>query len=202
MPRPSTREKLLDCAEELFGAHGIEGVSLRTINTAAGLSPAALHYHFGAKESLVEALLERRMPALMERRRVLLDELSNVTTPITTRDVLGALINPMVELLVEGGKPSLRYLRLLHRLQTDGDLDPQFVIERWPGGVDRLEPLLRKANPGLPVATLRLRLQLVIEVMLRSLAQDTLDPEDSLSGHVSALLDFCTHGFEAPIAGG
>lgn len=202
MPRPSTREKLLDCAEELFGAHGIEGVSLRAINTAAGLSPAALHYHFGTKQSLVEALLERRMPALMERRRVLLDELSNIATPITTRDVLGALINPMVELLVEGGEPSLRYLRLLHRLQTDGDLDPQFVIERWPGGVDRLEPLLRKANPALAVATLRLRLQLVIEVILRSLSQDPLGPQDSLTGHASALLDFLTHGFEAPITGG
>ena len=57
MPRPSTREKLLDCAEELFAEHGLEGVSLRTINAEAGLSPAALHYHFGTKDRLVEVLL-------------------------------------------------------------------------------------------------------------------------------------------------
>jgi AcrR family transcriptional regulator len=40
MGRPSTREKLLDCAEELFAEHGLEGVSLRAINAQAGLSPA------------------------------------------------------------------------------------------------------------------------------------------------------------------
>ena len=49
MGRPSTRENLLDCAEELFGRHGLEWFSLRTINTKAGLSPAALHFHFGSK---------------------------------------------------------------------------------------------------------------------------------------------------------
>ena len=59
MGRPSTRDKLLDCAEDLFGRHGLEGVSLRTINAEAGLSPAALHYHFGSKQLLVEALLFR-----------------------------------------------------------------------------------------------------------------------------------------------
>ena len=69
MARPSTREKLLDTAEELFAEHGLAGVSLRTINAEAGLSPAALHYHFGTQQALVEALLERRMPSLMERRR-------------------------------------------------------------------------------------------------------------------------------------
>ena len=40
MLRPSTREKLLDCAENLFANQGLAGVSLRSINASAGLSPA------------------------------------------------------------------------------------------------------------------------------------------------------------------
>ena len=201
MARPSTREKLLDCAEDLFGSHGLDGVSLRAINTQAGLSPAALHYHFGTKDALLEALLERHMPALMERRRKLLDELSARSDAPTTRQVLGALIRPLVDLLAESDEVGLRYLRLVHRLQADRDLDPQFVIDRWPGGVDRLVPLLRKANPALPVSLIEFRLSLVIEVMLRSLSQDTPPEGGDLESHVSALLDFLTEGFEASISG-
>ena len=201
MARPSTREKLLDCAEALFGSHGLEGVSLRTINTKAGLSPAALHYHFGSKAALLEALLDRRMPALMERRRKLLDELSASPDRPSTREVLGTLIRPLVDLLAESDEEGLRYLRLIHRLQADRDLDPQFVIDRWPGGVDRLVPLLRKANPSLPVPLIQFRLSLVIEVMLRSLSQGTPPAGGDLESHVSALLDFLTDGFQASVSG-
>jgi len=201
MGRPSAREKLLDCAERLFAEHGLEGVSLRSINVDAGLSPAALHYHFGTQEVLVEALLERQMPALMERRRRLLDALDDRTESATTRDILSALIRPQVELLVEGGEPGLRYLRLIHRLQADGDLDPRFVIERWPGGVDRLVPLLREANPSLPLPVIQLRLGLAIDIMLRSLAHGPASAGGGLEAHVSALLDFLTGAFEAPVSG-
>jgi AcrR family transcriptional regulator len=199
MGRPSAREKLLDCAERLFAEHGVEGVSLRAINTEAGLSPAALHYHFGTQQGLVEALLERHMPALMERRRELLDALVKRHELPTTREVLSALIEPQVEFLSEGGEPALRYMRLIHRLRADGDLDPRFVMERWPGGVDRLVPLLREANASLPLHVIEHRLGLSIDVMLRSLAHGLATQGGDLEVQVSALLDFLTGGFEASI---
>jgi AcrR family transcriptional regulator len=197
MARPSAREKLLDTAERLFAEHGLGGVSLRAINAEAGLSPAALHYHFGTQQSLVEALLERHMPALMERRRLLLDALDGRAEAPSSRDVLDALIRPQVELLAEGGEPALRYLHFIRRLQADGDLDPRFVVERWPGGVERLVPLLQRANPSLPLPLVQLRLGFAIDAMLRSLTQGAHD----LEAHVSALLDFLTGGFDAPVSG-
>jgi AcrR family transcriptional regulator len=199
--RPSAREKLLDCAERLFAEHGLEGVSLRAINAAAGLSPAALHYHFGTQKALVEALLERQMPVLMERRRRLLDALDDRSEPPTTREVLTALLQPQVELLMEGGEAALRYMRFIHRLQADGDLDPRFVMERWPGGVDRLVPLLQKANPSLPLPIVQFRLGIAIDVMLRSLAHRLAPAGDGLDDQVSALLDFLSGAFEAPVTG-
>lgn len=201
MGHPSAKELLLDCAERLFAEHGLEGASLRSINAAAGLSAAALHYHFGSKEALVQALLERHMPALMERRRRLLNALADQSEAPTTREVLSALIRPQAELLAEGGEPGLRYLRLIHRLQADGDLDPRFVIERWPGGVNRLLPLLQKANPSLPRPVIQLRLGLAIDVMLRSLAHRPTAKRGGLDAYVSALLDFLSGAFGAPITG-
>lgn len=197
MARSSARERLLDCAEALFAEHGLEGVSLRAINAAAGLSAAALHYHFGSQQALLEAILERRMPALMERRRELLDELEGRPNPISARDVLGALMRPLTELLSDGGEPGLRYLRLLHRLQSDGDIDPGFVVARWPGGVDRLVPLLRRALPGLPVPLLELRLSLAIDTILASLAKQSVRSGETPEAHASAVLDFLTGAMEA-----
>ncbi|WP_431035773.1 TetR/AcrR family transcriptional regulator [Streptomyces sp. P6-2-1] len=57
----STRQRLLDAAKELFLEKGAEQVSLRAVNAAAGLNPGAVHYHFGSREGLVSALLEREL---------------------------------------------------------------------------------------------------------------------------------------------
>ncbi|MCH6551326.1 MAG: helix-turn-helix transcriptional regulator [Planctomycetes bacterium] len=55
-----TRERLLDVAEELFAEKGIAGTSLRTLTKAAETNLAAVHYHFGSKEALLDAVFERR----------------------------------------------------------------------------------------------------------------------------------------------
>jgi AcrR family transcriptional regulator len=57
----STRERLLTVAERLLLESGYDSVSVRAINTAAGMNPAAVHYHFGSKDALVAALLEERL---------------------------------------------------------------------------------------------------------------------------------------------
>jgi len=197
MARPSTREKLLDCAEELYANHGLEGVSLRSINAQAGLSPAALHYHFGTQDALVEALLERRMPELMERRRGLLESLDESPEPANARAVLDALLRPLAELLAEHAEAGHRYLRLIYRLQADGDLYSLFPTDKYSAGVDRLVPLLCQALPALPRDVVQLRLGLAIDVMLRSLALDRSAASAGLERHVVALLDFLTGALEA-----
>ena len=59
---------LIETAERLFAEKGIDNVSLREINRAAGQkNVAALHYHFGTRESLLEALFENRMSGVNNR---------------------------------------------------------------------------------------------------------------------------------------
>lgn len=199
MPRPSTRERLLDCAERLFAERGLRGVSLRAINAEAGLSPAALHYHFGTQQALVEALLDRRMPALMARRSEMLDAIENSAAPPSVRQVLASLILPMAELLHAEGESGLRYVQLISRLHAEGDIDHAWVIGRHAGGVDRLAPLLRAALPELPDATLMWRAKWSIDTMLFSLAQGPAAFGEALDPQVNALLDFLTGAMEAAI---
>jgi len=61
---------LLIAGEKLFGSHGIEGVSIRQINFAAGMSNnSAVTYHFGDKLGFVTAICKWRMPQLLEAAR-------------------------------------------------------------------------------------------------------------------------------------
>ena len=71
----STRESILDTAEALFAQQGHDGTSMRQITGAAGVNLASVNYHFGSKESLVQAVLKRRLAVLNSERMRLLDEL-------------------------------------------------------------------------------------------------------------------------------
>ena len=55
------RERLLDDALACFVRQGISATSLRAIASEAGVTPALLHYYYGDKAQLVEALVEERM---------------------------------------------------------------------------------------------------------------------------------------------
>jgi AcrR family transcriptional regulator len=73
-PEPARRQ-ILDAALRLFATNGIAGVSLREIRLEAKQgNGGALHYHFGTKEGLLRALLDRELPLLVDRRRIVLAE--------------------------------------------------------------------------------------------------------------------------------
>lgn len=59
------RARLLDAATALYARMGIAATSLRAIATEAGVTPAMLHYYFGDKDKVTEALVgERLLPAM------------------------------------------------------------------------------------------------------------------------------------------
>lgn len=66
------RTRVLDAAIGCFTARGIAGTPLSAIARASGVTPALLHYYFGDKEKLVEAIVaERLLPVVGELRGVL-----------------------------------------------------------------------------------------------------------------------------------
>jgi AcrR family transcriptional regulator len=66
-----TRRHVLETVYELISEHGIEGISMRQVADAAGLSTGTINYHFGNKESLLIAALESayELPSDWERYR-------------------------------------------------------------------------------------------------------------------------------------
>ena len=69
-----TKTKILNAAEYLFASRGPNATSLRQVISRAKVNLAAIHYHFGSKESLLQAVLSRRLVPLNAGRLALLDK--------------------------------------------------------------------------------------------------------------------------------
>ncbi|MGF1595653.1 MAG: TetR family transcriptional regulator [Acidimicrobiales bacterium] len=63
-------DALLDAAEAEFATEGFETGSLRKIMRDAGADPGAVHYHFGGREALATAVLDRILAPLNAHRLV------------------------------------------------------------------------------------------------------------------------------------
>lgn len=120
MPRSDARTALLDAAEQLFAEHGIATVSDRKVATAAGnTNNSAVAYHFGGREGLLRALLERHLGALEEPRRRLLAESDSLLGDVR------ALVLPVTEALAALPQPTWR-ARFLNQAINDPSTAPLF----------------------------------------------------------------------------
>jgi AcrR family transcriptional regulator len=62
----TTRERILDAAEQVFAEKGLGAAPVRDIAGRVGLNPASLYNHFAGKEELYEAVLERGLTPVLE----------------------------------------------------------------------------------------------------------------------------------------
>lgn len=60
-PEPSTRERIVAAAEDLIARHGIEGLRVKEIAARVGIRPPSLFAHFGGRDDIVSAVVERML---------------------------------------------------------------------------------------------------------------------------------------------
>ncbi|GAA3158847.1 TetR/AcrR family transcriptional regulator [Nonomuraea salmonea] len=66
MPRPSSKDRLLDAAADVLLSQGAESLTLEAVATRAGVSKGGLFYHFPTKQALVAAMADRLTRAFDE----------------------------------------------------------------------------------------------------------------------------------------
>ena len=125
----STKERILGAAEVLFAQRGFEAASLRQLTAAAGVNLAAVNYHFGSKDKLVEQVFRRRLDTLNARRMSALTRIAGA--PETTlEDVLDAYIRPALELSHDDS--GALFMRVLARAFAEhDDVLRQFLSENY-----------------------------------------------------------------------
>jgi AcrR family transcriptional regulator len=70
----STREVILDAARSRLLADGYANLSTRKVAVEAGVPLSQLHYHFGSKNGLILALLEKENRRRLDRQRTMYAE--------------------------------------------------------------------------------------------------------------------------------
>jgi AcrR family transcriptional regulator len=120
-----TKDRLLDAAERLFARDGVQGARIRDINELAGQrNPSALHYHFGNRMAVVEAILLRYQTAIDLKVAEALDHIEAAGREPDVRDIVGAIVPAEVEALeTQSGRDCVRIIpqllpALSHNLRT------------------------------------------------------------------------------------
>jgi AcrR family transcriptional regulator len=160
-PKTDTKYNLIVSALELFAENGVDAVSMRTINNAAGTRNAsAVHYHFGNKLGIIEAIVDFIKAELDTSRLDALTALEQRVRAGETpccREILWAAFAPYYRLYStpDYGRHALRFLA---RLQIDMSPEIQGILNRDPHQIShRFDTLLAGALPELPNDVRRLR---------------------------------------------
>ena len=205
--RKDTKNAILDAAEVLMAEHGINGVSLRAILVEANANSAALHYHFGSREAVVEAILARSGRIINLRRREMLDELEKRDRAPDVHDLVDAVIDPMLETLQTEGESGRRFLRFVARLQSDRTAIHLTAEEKYfPDVLERISKMLADACPHLEEPERKRRATMMVDTTLQSLANADVmaeewrssEHEDALIEHAESLKCFLAGGLSAP----
>jgi len=116
----STKDRILGAAEELFAQHGFAGTSLRQVTSRADVNIAAVNYHFGSKENLVNEVFRRRMDEMSKRR---LDALQRARDehPGDLEPVLAAFVEPALAMAQDrhGGGAFIRVIARAYAEKND-----------------------------------------------------------------------------------
>jgi AcrR family transcriptional regulator len=161
-----TQGKILDTAEHLFGEQGYAGTSLRQIIAAAGVNLAAIHYHFGSKEELLDHLVRRKAGPVNQERLALLDryQAEAGTAPVPVEKLLKAFLEPPLLRVKENPD----FAKLMGRLYGEG-LMPLIAERHFQTVVNRFTAAFGRALPRLSEQELALRLQFMVGAMAHTM---------------------------------
>ena len=161
-----TKQKILDTAEQLFGEQGYDATSLRHIITEAGVNLAAIHYHFGSKEELLDELILRSAGPVNEKRMALLDRIETEAgdRPPALEKVLEAFLVPMSE----AADRNPQFVRLMGRMYAEGMMGA-IVQGHFQEVIARFVAAMRKALPDLPEHELLWRIHFMIGAMAHTM---------------------------------
>jgi AcrR family transcriptional regulator len=193
-----TRQKILDTAERLFGEDGYSATSLRRIISQAGVNLAAIHYHFGSKQDLLDEVILRKAGPLNEHRLKLLDrfEAESTPEPPSVEKIMEAMIAPAI--LMER---SPEFVKLMGRVHGEG-LMPEIAQRHFQPLIARFMSALCRALPQMSRKELTWKAHFALGAMAFTLtARPSMFSETGQESPLfisRMLVLFVSSGFRAP----
>ncbi len=108
LQKPGTKLELLNAAERLFATKGFDATTVKEITEASGQrNQSVIHYHFGSREAILDALIELRVKPINEARSRLRAELlaQSGGLPLTSQQICRLLVNPPLDRILNDPGP-------------------------------------------------------------------------------------------------
>jgi AcrR family transcriptional regulator len=209
-----TRERILDAAEHLFMAHGYEGTSMRQITSEASVNLAAVNYHFGSKESLMQEVFRRRLDWLNEERMRVLNamEAEAAGKPLKASQIVDGFFGTLLRMANDEERGGITFLRLLGRTLTDpSEFIRTFLAHEYAAVVNRYKEALFKALPDVPKAEIVWRFHFMLGATSYAIAGtdalrlitdwqiEEVDRVDRIDLLLPRLMSFLLGGLRSPL---
>jgi len=210
-PPHETRTRILDAAEELFMQHGFESTSMRLLTAKAGANLAAVNYHFGSKDALIEAVFRRRLDPMNSGRIAELDRLEKdaAPRPLAPEAIIRAFVGASLRMIEDSKSGGRNFIRLLGRTYTDPQKHIRSLIgQLYAPVMERFKNAFERALPQMPRDELVWRMHFMFGTLAYTLAAtDTVQliagckPEDRYDARLleARLTAFLQAGLLAPL---
>jgi AcrR family transcriptional regulator len=167
-----TRLSLILAGEKLFATRGIDGVSLREVNQAAGQrNRSAAHYHFGTRFGLIEAIYDYRADHLNQHRLVMLQAVEASRAAFDLHSIIRCFVCPLID-EVENTEGGSFFLRFMASVNMHHDMD---VCRLWRNrhveAIEKIYALLRSCLLQLPDAIFSVRFGLMMVHLIYVMAE-------------------------------
>src|ERR1017187_343077 len=199
-----TKERILDTAERLIGGQGYAATSLRQIIAEAGVNLAAVHYHFGSKEDLLDAVVARKATPLNEARIARLDRVEAEAGggALEVKKLMESFLIPTAEM----ASRTPEFVRLMGQMLAEGMM-PRIVEKHFQGTALRFLTALGRALPDLPEEELWWRIHFMVGAMAHAMCRAHIFPQvaadaSDMVPRMRRLVTFLSAGFRAPATAG
>ena len=211
---PTTKERILDAAETLFAEQGFTNTSLRSLTAQAKANLAAVNYHFGSKDELIEAMFARRMTPMNQERLSRLEALESQYRgqKIPLESLVEAFIGPALELSRDTTQGGSLFIKLLGRSYAEPSPQLQDRVRAMHCEViERFKTAFTVALPNLSSDELYWRLHFLVGAlaycmsgadMIRLIASCRITNPLEAESMTQRLTVFVTAGLRAPQTSG
>ena len=203
LPHFSTKDRILYAAEELFAQQGFASTSLRQVTSRADVNIAAVNYHFGSKENLVNEVFRRRMDDMSRERLAALQQAVEAH-PGQLEPILAAFVEPALAMAQDrhGGGA---FIRVIARAYAESnDSLRKFLSDQYGHVLREFAKALAGCMPGLGKEALYWRLDFLSGALTYAMADFGLIKRPSGVSEAThrqraakALIRFAAAGFQA-----
>ncbi len=150
MAQSDTVDRILDAAELLFAEKGFSETSLRQITSKAGVNLAAVNYHFGSKNALIQAVFARFINPFTRLLRDKLEAAAADKNDISLEALLSIITSSILEVPGRNHRGLSIFMRLLGLAYTQSQGHLRKYLEQQYSEEFRLfMRLLKEATPQL-----------------------------------------------------